>query len=454
MSKKISWIIAALLIMPYAALADTNTQNQTQNTAAAQTAPAIPPLLQHIRDAKQQLASIDLNYTLAPVYKTSKKNKILSGYTVSSKDAALAVWDPAAAQIIIAKGSLSGKIFDFSNSGVSVKQGAFNGVNTPFQVNSPAGGMVLAMKYLVTDPANGSKAAIENGLQQVVYVPYTAALNTPEIAQAGNQYLDDTLKTVFFQLNYVNSASQPGKKVTDAIQPSIIKALIYAEHMDTSSFISNSDVQSLINKVNVLFAINEGDTFKYSVSTSNARGIAQFLPSTYMSLVRRHPDANLIDDAMIGLSDHVNSIKAEMLLIDDYIAAVHAQLGDNFNPADMYDYGAASYNGGVSRVTKAVRTFGDNWNVDSTAQSAVLQLQISGQQAAIKILKTQISQTKDPAAKKQLQDQLSSENDNLKGLQNQLAALKSAGLRTETVLYLFKMHSLIQVFNAQSSQQS
>jgi len=446
--------MAVLIALPFSALADTNTQTTIAATAPAATtlaASTIPPLLQHVRDAKQMLAGVNLNANIVPVYRTVRKKKVLSSYTVASKDAALAVWDPNASKIAIITGTLKVKTFAFKDPNIDVDQIGFNGVNTRFHVNSPAGGIVLALKYLISNPDSGSKAAVENGLQQVVYVPYSPELNTYDLAQAGDQYLNGILKTVTFQLGYEDSVSVPGENITEAIKPSIIKALIYAEHMDTSSFVSTTDVQSLINQLNVSFAVNEGDTFKYSVSSGNARGIAQFLPSTYLSLVNRHPNANLIDDAVIGLSDHVNSIKAEYLLIDDYIAAVHARIGDDFNPADIYDYGAASYNGGVARVAKAVETFGDAWNIDNQARAALLQSQINGENAAIKVLKGQISKTKLASDRKPLQAQLADETANLTDLKHQLSAIKSSGLHTETIMYLVKMHSLIQVFNSQQS---
>ena len=450
MNKKVLFnaVIAGFLIaLPYSALADTNTQ--TTNPIPAAGVLAIPPLLQHILDAKQQLQIVALGHTLVAKYKTNKKKvKVLTGYAIGTKDAALAVFDPNSNHIGIVKGTLSGQKFSFGDSYYALRQIGFNGVNTRFQVTTPAGGIVVALKYLLSNPDSGSQTAIEAGLQPVIYTPNSPELNTNDLAIYGGQYLDSVMNTVAFELSYVQSVSVPGEKLTDAIKPAIIKALIYAEHTNTSEFSdSTANIQDIINQLNVSFAIDQADTFKYSVSTSGARGISQFIPSTYNGVVARHPNANLIPDATIGLSDQVNSIKAEYLLMDDYIVAVHARVASDFNPAFVYDYGAASYNGGVARVAKAVETFGANWDVDHAAETANLQTQINGQQAGIKTLKSQISKALG-ATKKDLNAQLATESSTLADLKNQLASIKTSALHGETISYLNKMHKLITIFNS------
>jgi len=462
MQKKIVFALAALAataILPFSVFADTNTDisNQTntaqnQITQTTQSTVTIPPLLQHIYDAKQMLQNVELDDTIVPLIKTIKRKKVQVGYMLSTKDAALAIWDPAANQIDIVKGTLSATKFNFTaNPNITVKQNAFNGVNTNFTVEQPVGGVVLALKYLLSNPDSGNKANIEAGLQPIVYVPYSPDLSTQEIADAGAAYLDKVMDTVVFQLNQIQSASVPGEKLTDAIKPSIIKALIYAEHTSGTDFNDPNSMQDLINRLNILFATNQDQTFGYSVSSGGARGIAQFIPSTYLGVVQRHPYANLISDPIIGLNDQINSIKAEYLLIDDYIAAVHARIADAFNPAYSYDYGAAAYNGGVSRVAKAVETFGDSWNVDPSAQTATLQAQINGEQEIVKTLKNQIAATKDLGQKSDLKNQLANESSTLSNLKSELSSIKTTALRKETIFYLNKMHLLIQVLNGQNS---
>jgi hypothetical protein len=155
---------------------------------------------------------VDLGYDINPVYKTKKATKsakakqVLTGYAIASKGVALAILNPATQQIGLLKGTLSGKSFNFNDSNFNVSQVGSNGVNTRFIVSQPADGIVLAMKYLISNPDSGSKQAILAGLQQAIYVPYSPELNTYELAQAGGQYLDGVMNEVTQELSGIEKA--------------------------------------------------------------------------------------------------------------------------------------------------------------------------------------------------------------------------------------------------------
>lgn len=412
----------------------------------------IPPLISEIRQAKNQLTNVDLKYNLAPVYKnvknrkTGKITKTLSSYSLTGKDIALAILDPFSNNIITTVGTQSGKSMTFKDPVVDVSLKSFNGVNSKFTVNTPAGGTVLALKYLITGPEQGSKASIINAMSQSVYVPYSAGLNQPNVIAYGENYLNNILDRVSQDLQDTPSSAIPGQSITKAIRPALVKALVYAEHTDTTQAL-NGQGQDAINQLNILFAVNEGDAYKYSVSTAGARGIAQFIPSTYKALVERHPAAGLVPDFVTAMADHENSIKAMYLLIDDYTGDVRIKSGDYFTPGLAFDYGAASYNGGVTRVTKAVQQFGAAWNQDHSADINSLQASVNSLTSQVKNLKAKIKKAADKKAKTSLQSQLTSANSQLSSASGQLTTLKSASLRNETVNYLNKIYSVIRVFN-------
>ncbi len=412
-------------------------------------------LVQQIKQAKILLQNVNLNYALNPHYKTVKAGKgkkaktkqVLTNYTLDAKDIALAILNPSTGQILVTKGMQQDEDFTFPDQNFDIDLVNFNGVNSQFQVNKPAGGIVIAIKYLVTGPTSGSQSSILSAMDPAVYVPYTSQLNQPDVTAYGQAYLNSQIKEAAAELGNIPSVSQPGETVVQAVKPSLIKALLYAEHMDTTEFIYTPDTQKLIDKVNVLYAGNEGDTFKYSGSSAGALGIAQFIPSTYQVIVNSHPDAHLIPAFEDGMRNHVNAIKAEYLLIDDYIAQVHTRIPDQFNPAYAWDYGAASYNGGVGRVAKAVQTYGQNWTADHTAQINSLQASIGAQQGAISQLRSQLKHAKKKADKATLKTQIQAAQVQMSSLQNQLSSVREASLKNETVLYLEKMHKLIQIFN-------
>ena len=441
------FIALTVFSLPFLCKADVATSTIISTSSAPQIlglqTPTIPPILAAVKDGKAKLAGVTLNHALVPVYKnvknkkTGKTTKTLSSYKLGAKDIALAILDPATNQTVITVGSQNGKSMTFADQAVSVKLKTFNGVNSKFQVDSPAGGQVVALKYLISPTESGSKAAIEKSLYEAVYVPSSPSFADPAVLAYGSDYLNGIINKVAQDLQSIPSQSVPGKTITQAITPALIKSLVYAEHTDTGKVLNSSDIKDTIDQLNILFALNEGDAYKYSVSTANARGIAQFIPSTYASLVQRHADANLIPDFVAGMSDHENSIKAMYLLLDDYAGTVRIKASLGFAEGRVFEYGAASYNGGTTRVAKAVNLYGETWNEDRSGQ-------ISATKSAIAGLKAKIKKTADKKTKAGLNSQLAEEN-------KKLADLQDGTLRNETVNYLKKIYKVIQYFNGQQT---
>ena len=203
-----------------------------------------------------------------------------------------------------------------------------------------------------------------------------------------------------------------------------------------------------MDQLNILLALNEGDTYKYSVSTAGARGIAQFIPSTYASLVTRHSDAGLIADFVAGMSDHENAIKAMYLLLDDYAGAVRVKASQGFASGRVFDYAAASYNGGTTRVARAINAFGDTWNEDRNGQINTLKSQVSSLTSQVKNLKKKIAKA-DKKTKTSLQADLNKAQNNLSNISSQLDTVSIATLRPETINYVQKIYKVIQFFNSE-----
>ncbi|GAC1413934.1 MAG: hypothetical protein NVSMB66_6680 [Candidatus Doudnabacteria bacterium] len=412
----------------------------------------VPNIITKIKEAKALLASVNLSYNLVPRYSGKKKKKVLSSYQLQSKEIVLAILDPASNKITLATGtqSGSGRSMSFNDPNVNVKLVTFNGVNSRYQINSPANGVIVAEKYMISVVESGSKNAIVNGLSQIIYVPYSQGLGNNDVYAYGANYLTNVINTVARDLQGMPSNSVPGKSITEAIPPSMIKALIYAEH--TSYAASNmSEAQNSFNQLNVLFAANEADTYKYSVSNDGyySRGISQFIEPTYESLVHRHGNSGLIGDYKTAMADHRNAIKAMYLLIDDYAGDVRVRAPSGFTSGRVFDYGAAAYNGGTTRVARAVEDFGQNWNADRNGQAHSLENEVNALNRQASGLKKQIKKTKDSAAKAalrstlaQVQGQISSDND-------QIDKVYSSTLRGGTINYLNKIYSVIQYFNQQ-----
>ncbi len=427
----------------------------TPTLILGQSTSTAPSLILAAAEAKAKLSQIKLSYSLTPVYKnvknkkTGKTTKTISSYNLTSKDIAVAVLDPNTNNIKIVVGKQNGKTMTFPKSDTEVSLVRFNGVNSRFSVTKPENAQVIAIKYLITNPESGNKAKIEAGIYDALYVPYNPNFNSSDVLNYGANYLNNVISDVAQSLSHIPSQAVPGLTITEAIKPSLIKALVYAEHTDTAQVLVNNNAQGTINQLNILLALNTGDTYKYSVSSAGARGIAQFIPSTYESLVKRHADLNLIANFVDGMSDHRNAIKAMYLLLDDYAGAVRIKASYGFASGRVFDYAAASYNGGTTRVARAVNAFGDTWNEDRNGQIAILKDQANKANTQIKNLKAKIKKAPDKKTQNSLKSQLAKAQTELAGINSQLDTLQPAALRQETVNYLQKIYKVIQHFNGQ-----
>jgi hypothetical protein len=434
----------------------TDSGSSTQGSVLGLQAPALPPIIQQINNAKVLLGNINLNHALTAVYKNVKNKKTgkttatISKYNLGDKDIALAILDPASGNVITTVGRLNGTSMVFPDPAVNVKLTYFNGVNSRFEVDQPANGTVLALKYLISPVESGTKAAIEKSLSPAIYVPYSQNLNSPEVITYGQNYLSGVINTVAKQLYGLPSSAIPGQTITEAVPPAMIKALVYAEHSDTTALLGGN-AQNALDQMNILLALNGPDTYKYSVSNDGyaSRGIAQFVKSTYESLVQRHPEAFLNPDYVAAMQNHVTSVKAMYLLLDDYAGDVRVNAPNGFLASRVFDYGAASYNAGTTRVAKAVENFGDSWNQDRSGQINALSAQMASYKSQVASLKTKIKKTADKKTKASLQSQLADAQSNLTSTTNQLSIMQSASLKNGTVNYLAKIYKVIQYFNGQ-----
>lgn len=179
--KKILLISSLILLVPYFS-ANAQTASTSQESTATSTpqvlglqAPAIPPLVIKIQRAKNLLAPIKLKYNIVPIYKNKttgkgkakKTVKVLSGYSLQSKDIILEIYDPATDNFKTITGTQTATSMSFPNSDVDVQLTRFNGVNSKFTVSRPAGGFVMALKYLISPVEAGAKKISKTNFQKL-----------------------------------------------------------------------------------------------------------------------------------------------------------------------------------------------------------------------------------------------------------------------------------------------
>jgi len=92
--------------------------------------------------------------------------------------------------------------------------------------------------------------------------------------------------------------------------------LVIVEHTDHRRFL-NENRADIYPEVLSLYALNRGDTFRYSVSSAGAGGMIQMIPKTYDAIREHHPNVALDADFVSGMQNHENALKAMLLYIND-----------------------------------------------------------------------------------------------------------------------------------------
>ena len=136
------------------------------------------------------------------------------------------------------------------------------------------------------------------------------------------------------------------------------------EHTDHDRF-RREDRATIYREVYALFALNELDTYRYSVSSAGAGGMVQMIPSTYAMIRRLHPGVGLNPDFVAGMRNHGNALEAMLLHMQDNWndLALNADVLDAMrnNYATQTELVAAGYNSNSARLPGYIRRGGSSW---------------------------------------------------------------------------------------------
>jgi hypothetical protein len=170
---------------------------------------------------------------------------------------------------------------------------------------------------------------------------------------------------------YVNSmVDLAAKRLRDRgvfITPNLIevaKRLCIVEHVDHDRF-RNENRTALYEEIYTLYALNELDTYRYSVSSAGAGGMVQMIPWTYALMRQRHPGVGLNPDFVAGMRNHGNALEAMLLYMqdtwndlsanEDVISALSAR------QATTTELVAAGYNSNAAKLPGYIRRGGIGW---------------------------------------------------------------------------------------------
>jgi hypothetical protein len=189
------------------------------------------------------------------------------------------------------------------------------------------------------------------------YTSAHPALLTPELVKNGQHYV----RTM------VDLAAKRLKDKGHHMTPEVLdmaERLCLVEHVDHDRFRKESRL-AVFNEVYALYALNELDTYRYSVSTAGAGGMVQMIPWTYQMLRQRYPAIGLNPDFVLGMRNHGNALEAMLLYIRDTWSdlllsqTIAGALASGIaTPSDLI---AAGYNSNPAKLAGYIRRGGAAW---------------------------------------------------------------------------------------------
>jgi hypothetical protein len=189
------------------------------------------------------------------------------------------------------------------------------------------------------------------------YTSAHPALLSPDVVKDGQSYVH----------SMIDLAAKRLKMGGVSIAPNILDAaerLCVVEHTDHDRFRRENRLD-LFQEIYSLYALNQLDTYRYSVSAAGAGGMVQMIPATYQMLRRLHPMAGLNPDFVAGMRNHGNALEAMLLYMQDTWNDLisNPEVMDALSnkiaaPAELM---AAGYNSNPAKLPQYLRRGGSSW---------------------------------------------------------------------------------------------
>jgi len=234
---------------------------------------------------------------------------------------------------------------------VNLKVLRANGVNTALTIFTSTGQSLvpLTIEYPIE----------RNGLfrEMAYYTSAHPALLSNDLARSGQSYVRNMLELAATRLRERGVTISP--QILD-----VAERLCLVEHVDHERFRAENRL-ALYEEIYSLFALNELDTYRFSVSSAGAGGMVQMIPWAYNLVRSRHPGVGLIPDFVTGMRNHANALQAMLLYMTDTWNDLTANdevkyaLGANVaTPAELL---AAGYNSNAAKLPLYLKRGGDSW---------------------------------------------------------------------------------------------
>ena len=234
---------------------------------------------------------------------------------------------------------------------VNVRIVRANGVNTALTIFTPEGKSLVPLTI---------EYPIERGgkfLETAYYTSAHPALLSADLVHSGQSYVRNMLDLAAKRLRDKGVAISP--EIVD-----VAERLCVVEHVDHERFRAENRL-ALYDEIYSLFALNEPDTYRFSVSSAGAGGMVQMIPWAYNLLRTRHPGVGLVPDFVTGMRNHANALQAMLLYMNDTWSDLTANdevkyaLGAKIaTPSELL---AAGYNSNAAKLPGYLKRGGDGW---------------------------------------------------------------------------------------------
>ncbi len=193
--------------------------------------------------------------------------------------------------------------------------------------------------------------------EMAYYTSAHPALLSPDLSRSGRAYVRRMLDLAVKRLRDKGTFISP--QIVD-----VAERLCLVEHVDHGRFRLENRL-ALFDEIYSLFALNEPDTYRYSVSSAGAGGMVQMIPWAYNLVKQRHPGVGLTPDFVIGMRNHGNALQAMLLYMqdtwNDLVANEDVQYALNGRLATQTELLAAGYNSNAARLPLYIRRGGASW---------------------------------------------------------------------------------------------
>ena len=194
-------------------------------------------------------------------------------------------------------------------------------------------------------------------LEMAYYTSAHPSLLSQDLVRSGQSYVRNMMDLAVTRLKERGVTISP-----DVVN--VAERLCLVEHIDHDRFRAENRL-ALYEEIYSLYALNQLNTYRYSVSVAGAGGMVQMIPWAYNLERQRHPGVGLIPDFVTAMRNHGNALQAMLLYMQDtwneLSASEDVKYALNAKIATPSEILAAGYNSNAAKLPGYIRRGGEDW---------------------------------------------------------------------------------------------